>query len=185
MTTQMASGRLFGNRIIIWDIADSRKLYGSGYYGKPIGVPKPKGVEFDAPLVLDLMEGCYLAEKNRLKISLVDGKPVSQTEIKKICKKQYVDFEAKYLVFLDLREKGYIVSPGIKFGCDFAVYERGPGIDHAPYLVQVFRATDEISATGLVLAGRLATTVKKQFILAIPKMTEKKVEYVGFDWWRA
>lgn len=185
---ETTNGRLFGNRIVVWDIAESRRLYGSGYYGKPIGVPKPKGVEFEAPLVLDLMEGCYLAEKGRLKISQMDGgsgKPVSQTEIKKICKKQYVDFEAKYLVFVDLREKGYVVSPGIKFGCDFAVYEQGPGIDHAPYLVQVFRATDEMTTTGVVLAGRLATTVKKQFILAIPKVTEKKVEYVGFDWWRA
>lgn len=182
------AGRLVGNRIVVWSIDDSKKLYGAGYYGKPIGVPKPKGVEFDAPLVLDLIEGCYLAEKGRLKILGAEasnraGVPLS--EIKKICKKQYVDFDAKYLVFQDLRDKGYIVSPGIKFGCDFAVYERGPGIDHAPYLVQVFRATDELTATGMVLAGRLATTVKKQFILAIPKVTERKVEYVGFDWWRA
>jgi tRNA-intron endonuclease len=179
------SGRLVGNRIIIWDIDNSRSLYGSGYYGKPIGVPKPKGIEFDAPLVLDLIEGCYLAEKGRLKITQMDGKAVSFTEIKKMCKKQYADFDAKYIVFQDLRDKGYVVSPGIKFGCDFAVYEHGPGIDHAPYLVQVFRSTDEITATSIVLAGRLATTVKKQFILAIPKVTEKKVDYVGYDWWRA
>ncbi|WP_337862659.1 tRNA-intron lyase [Nitrososphaera sp.] len=189
------SGRLVGNRIVVWDIAGSRALYGSGYYGKPIGVPKPKGVEFDSPLVLDLIEGCYLVEKGRLKVSSQqqqqqgDGsgsnRAVPLGEIKKMCKKQYVDFDAKYLVFQDLRDKGYAVTPGIKFGCDFAVYERGPGIDHAPYLVQVFRATDELSATGIVLAGRLATTVKKQFILAIPKMAEKKIDYVGFDWWRA
>lgn len=179
------SGRLISNRIVVWSIEDSRTLYGSGYYGKPIGVPKPKGVEFDAPLVLDMIEGCYLAEKSRLKILQMDGSTVALGEIKKMCKKQYVDFDAKYLVFWDLREKGYVVSPGIKFGCDFAVYERGPGIDHAPYLVQVLRATDEMTATGIVLAGRLATTVKKQFIIAIPKVTEKKVEYVGFDWWRA
>ncbi len=179
------TGRLVGNRIIIWDIDNSRSLYGSGYYGKPIGVPKPKGIDFDAPLVLDLIEGCYLAEKGRLKITQMDGKAVSFTEIKKMCKKQYADFDAKYIVFQDLRDKGYVVSPGIKFGCDFAVYEHGPGIDHAPYLVQVFRSTDEITATSIVLAGRLATTVKKQFILAIPKVTEKKVDYVGYDWWRA
>lgn len=178
-------GRLVGNRIVVWNINDSRELYGSGYYGKPIGVPKPKGVDFDAPLVLDLIEGCYLAEKGRLKISQPDGKAVPLAEIKKICKKQYVDFDAKYMVFLDLRCRGYVVTPGIKFGCDFAVYERGPGIDHAPYLVEVFRATDDLTATGLVLAGRLATTVKKQFILAIPKVAEKSVDYVGFDWWRA
>lgn len=179
------SGRLVENRIVIWDISDSRALFGSGYYGKPLGIPKPKGTDFDAPLVLDLIEGCYLVEKRRLQLFHIDGKPVSLNEIRKICKKQYVDFDAKYLVFQNLRNKGYIVTPGIKFGCDFAVYEQGPGIDHAPYLVRVFRATDDLTATGVVLAGRLATTVKKQFILALPKLTERRVDYVGFDWWRA
>jgi tRNA-intron endonuclease, archaea type len=179
------SGRLIENRIVIWDISDSRALFGSGYYGKPLGIPKPKGTDFDAPLVLDLIEGCYLVEKRRLQLFHIDGKQVSLNEIRKICKKQYVDFDAKYLVFQNLRNKGYIVTPGIKFGCDFAVYEQGPGIDHAPYLVRVFRATDDLTATGVVLAGRLATTVKKQFILALPKVMERKVDYVGFDWWRA
>lgn len=179
------SGRLVENRIVIWDISDSRALFGSGYYGKPLGIPKPKGTDFDAPLVLDLIEGCYLVEKRRLQLFHIDGKQVSLNEIRKICKKQYADFDAKYLVFQNLRNKGYIVTPGIKFGCDFAVYEQGPGIDHAPYLMRVFRATDDLTATGVVLAGRLATTVKKQFILALPKVTERKVDYVGFDWWRA
>jgi tRNA-intron endonuclease, archaea type len=163
----MITGRLVENRIIVWDISHSRSLFSSGYYGKPLGIPKPKGTEFDAPLVLDLIEGCYLVEKNKLQVSYIDGKP------------------ANYLVYHDLRDKGYIVTPGIKFGCDFAVYEHGPGIDHAPYLVQVFRTTDDLAATGIVLAGRLATTVKKQFILAIPKIKQKKVDFVGFDWWRA
>jgi tRNA-intron endonuclease, archaea type len=183
----MIRGRLVENRIVIWDVVDSRTLFGSGYYGKPLGVYKPKGTDFDAPLVLDLIEGYYLVTKNKLTVYRTedDTKHVTALEIKKICKKQYVDFDAKYRVFQDLRDKGYIVSPGIKFGCDFAVYEQGPGIDHAPYLVQVFRASDELTATGLVLAGRLATTVKKQFILAIPKVKEKKVDYIGFDWWRA
>jgi tRNA-intron endonuclease len=181
----MISGRLVENRIIIWDVSHSRTLFGSGYYGKPLGISKPKGTDFDAPLVLDLIEGCYLLEKNKLKVFHIDGKAAPFAKIKKICKKQYVDFDADYLVFQDLRDKGYIVTPGIKFGCDFAVYEQGPGIDHAPYLVQVFRATEDLAATGVVLAGRLATTVKKQFILAIPRVKDKKVDYVGFDWWRA
>ena len=181
----MISGRLVENRIVVWDVSHSRSLFGNGYYGKPLGIPKPKGSEFDAPLVLDLIEGCYLVEKNRLQVFDIDGKSVPFAKIKRICKEQYVDFDANYLVYRDLREKGYIVTPGIKFGCDFAVYEQGPGIDHAPYLVQVFRTTDDLAATGIVLAGRLATTVKKQFILAIPKVKQKKVDFVGFDWWRA
>ncbi len=182
---EMIGSKLVDNRIVIWNIEDSRTLFSEGYYGKPLGVPKPKGTSFDAPLVLDLIEGCYLVEKKKLKVDRMDGTRVSSEEIRRLCKKQYSDFDSKYLVFQDLRNRGYIVTPGIKFGCDFAVYERGPGIDHAPYLVQVFRATDELTATGVVLAGRLATTVKKQFILAIPKSRQSKVEYVGFDWWRA
>ncbi|NMJ87528.1 MAG: tRNA-intron lyase, partial [Thaumarchaeota archaeon] len=79
----------------------------------------------------------------------------------------------------------YVVTPGIKFGCDFAVYEHGPGIDHAPYLIQVVKPEDMITATAIILAGRLATTVRKQFILAISWLKEKKVEFVSFDWWRA
>src|ERR1051325_4635717 len=178
-------GKLVENRIVVWSIQESRTLFGNGYYGKPLGVPKPKGTQFDTPLILDLIEGCYLVQTGKLKVSHVDGKKISFRDIKAICRREYVNFDTKYLVFQSLRDKGYIVSPGIKFGCDFAVYEHGPGIDHAPYLVQVFRPTDHMTATGIVLAGRLATTVKKQFILAIPKVKGKKVDFVGFDWWRA
>ena len=82
----MISGRLVENRIVIWDIKNARTLFGNGYYGKPLGIPKPKGTDFDSPLVLDLVEGCHLVEKNKLKVSHVDGKPVPLTEIRKICK---------------------------------------------------------------------------------------------------
>jgi tRNA-intron endonuclease, archaea type len=178
-------GVLVENRVIVWDIEQSRVLFGNGYYGKPLGVPKPKGIEFDSPLILDLMEGCYLSQIGKLEISNYSGRRLSSRDILAICKKEYANFQIKYLVFKNLRDSGYIVSPGLKFGCDFAVYEQGPGIDHAPYLVQVSKPTDHMNATGIVLFGRLATTVKKQFILAIPRLKERKVDFIGFDWWRA
>jgi tRNA-intron endonuclease len=178
-------GNLIENRIIVWDIQQARDLFGSGYYGKPMGIPKPKGTDFDAPLILDLIEGCYLVEVERLDVRRVDGDRVTLREIRNICRKEYGDFDMKYIVFRDLRNKGYVVSPGIKFGCDFAVYEHGPGIDHAPYLVQVLKMDDYLTATAIVLAGRLATTVKKQFILAIPYVKDKRIDFIGFDWWRA
>ena len=101
-----------------------------------------------------------------------------------ICKKEYHDFDKKYLVYKNFRDKGYIINPGIKFGCDFAVYEKGPGIDHAPFLIQVYNRSDRISSTAIVLAGRLATTVRKQFILAIPK-GKGRVDFLALDWWKA
>lgn len=175
-------GDLIENRIIVWNIEDSRALFVEGYYGKPIGMTKPKPEEINVPLILDLIEGLYLQEKSKLKVFHAK-KLVTQKELLDICRREYHNFDKKYTVYKDFRDKGYIVNPGIKFGCDFAVYQKGPGIDHAPYLLQVYNSTDTISATSVVLAGRLATTVRKQFILAIPK--GDKVDCLALDWWRA
>jgi len=177
-------GELIENRVIVWNILESRDLFGNGYFGKPLGVPKPKGINFDSPLILDLVESYYLIQKGKLKVNSRD-KLLSLRDMKEICRKQYDKFDLKYTVFQNLRERGYVVSPGIKFGCDFAVYEHGPGIDHAPFLVQVLNADEVITATNIILSGRLATTVKKQFIIAIPKMNDKSVQFIAFDWWRA
>jgi len=185
MQTSQPEGYLVENRVIVWNIESSRRLYSSGYFGKPMGIPKPRGTEFETPLILDLIESYYLIQHNRLRVVANSHQMVSARRIKTICRTVYSDFDRKYIVFQDLRDRGYVVSPGIKFGCDFAVYERGPGIDHAPYLVEVYRRKELVTATGIVLAGRLATTVKKQFILAVPNMKKKTVVYVGFEWWRA
>ncbi|MDE1726570.1 MAG: tRNA-intron lyase [Thaumarchaeota archaeon] len=175
-------GELIENRIIVWDLEESRTLFADGYYGKPIGITKPKPDEIDVPLILDLIEGHYLLEKSKLKIYR-SKKIIALNEMLEICRREHHNFDRKYLVYKEFRDKGYIVNPGIKFGCDFAVYQKGPGIDHAPYLLQVYNSTDTMSATGVVLAGRLATTVRKQFILAIPR--GNKIDCLALDWWRA
>jgi len=173
---------LIENRIVIWNVKDSQKLFKQGYYGKPIGIPKPKFDEIDVPLILDLIEGYYLLQKSKIIIYRMKKK-ISQKKMYEICNKEYHNFDKKYMVYKNFRDKGYIVNPGIKFGCDFAVYEKGPGIDHAPYLVQVYNRSETITSTEIVLAGRLASTVRKQFILAIPQ--KNNVEYLALDWWRA
>lgn len=174
---------LIDGRIVVWNTADAQKLFESGYYGKPIGIPKPKPGEIDAPLILDLFEALYLQESSTIAVYNEDGR-VSSDSLLDSCRSSHVGFDKKYTVYKDFRDKGYIVTTGIKFGCDFAVYKRGPGIDHAPYLVQVYSKTDKITATGTVLAGRLATTVRKQFILAMPDK-RRGVLLVALDWWKA
>lgn len=181
----MFKGKLVENRIVIWDRDSSRALFQEGFFGKPLGVPKPKGGDFDAPLILDLIEGYYLASKERLRVfDAGNGRRVSRKKIYQKCEAEYVRFQQKYLVYDELRTSGFVVTPGIKFGCDFAVYEHGPGIDHAPYLVQVMEPEEKLTATGIVLSGRLATTVKKQFAIAM-QVEKGKVEFISFDWWRA
>lgn len=179
------TGQLIENRIFVHDIHESRELFSQGYYGKPLGISKPKNSEFDVPLVLDLIEGYYLTVRGKLNVVKNNNNNVTPEEILKVCKKQYINFEAKFKVFESLRDKGYIVSPGIKFGCDFAVYIHGPGIDHAPFLVKVILQRENLTSIDIVLAGRLATTVKKQFILAVVDQNQGSIKFVGFDWWRA
>jgi len=174
---------LIDNRIIVWNVNDSKKLFSQGYYGKPIGIPKPKPDEINVPLILDLIEGYYLLEIKKISIYKTK-KQVTERKMLEICRNEYHDFDEKYFVYKNFRDKGYVVNPGIKFGCDFAVYEKGPGIDHAPYLVQVYNRKESITSTGVVLAGRLATTVRKQFILAITNGKDK-VNYLALDWWKA
>lgn len=174
------------NRLVIWSPKEGSSLYELGFYGKPLGVSKPKETEFDVPLILDLIEGVYLLEKRRIKVVYgPQGKQMSLSRLQKVAKRVHDGFEIKYKIYRDLREKGYIVTPGIKYGCDFAVYEHGPGIDHAPYIVQVKKPEEELSASEIVKAGRLAATVRKIFIMAIVDAKNDRLTYLGFEWWKA
>lgn len=174
------------NFLVVWNPEEGSELYKMGYYGKPLGIPKPKVPEFNVPLILDLMEGLYLAEKGM--INVYEGpekRKMMIRELKQKAKALYEEFDDKYAVYQDLREKGFVVTPGIKFGCDFAVYKYGPGLEHAPYMVSVKRANAEITATEIVKAGRLATTVRKRFIIAVPDAQRKNIKYLIFKWFKA
>jgi tRNA-intron endonuclease, archaea type len=183
MLNNYMKSELIENRIIIWNIEDSKTLFSNGYYGKPIGIPKPKIDEINAPLVLDLIEGLYLLKNKKITIYKSKEKITSE-QLMEIGKNAYHNFENKYLVYKNFRDKKYIINPGIKFGCDFAVYEKGPGIDHSPYLIQVYSRSEMIPATEITSTGRLAASVKKQFIFAIPKGKDE-VNFLGLDWWKA
>jgi len=175
------------NFLVVWDTAKGSELYRQGYYGKPMGIPKPKIMDFSVPLILDLMEGLYLTEKEVLAVTEGDQKKrkVSPTKLRQRARKLYEEFDQKYAVYRDLRDHGLIVTPGIKFGCDFAVYKRGPGIEHAPFMVSVKKAADKVTATEIVKAGRLATTVRKRFIIAVPDLESERIRYLIFKWFRA
>ncbi len=177
---------LLENFLVVWNPTEGTQLYKNGYFGKPLGIAKPKIPEFDVPLILDLMEGFYLAEKGLISVFESNDKvKVGLAKLRQKAKQLYEEFEEKYVVYKDLRESDLVVTPGIKFGCDFAVYKYGPGVEHAPYMVSVKSESSEISATEIVKAGRLATTVRKRFIIAVPGLGEEKVKYLIFKWFKA
>lgn len=169
-------------RLIVWSPKQSNRLYEAGFFGKPLGIAKPrKG--FEAPLVLDPIEGIYLLEKGL--ITVVSGEEMrmlAAEELRDMARGNMEGLDEKYLVYRDLRERGFIVTPGIKYGCDFAVYERGPGVNHAPFIVKVRGLGDGLSAAEIVEAGRLATTVRKTFIIAV--VDRDRIRYLSFKWWK-
>jgi len=174
------------NFLVVWDPKKGSELYRLGFYGKPIGIPKPKITDFDVPVILDLMEGLYLMEKEVITVS--EGPKKTEVNFEKLrrrARKLYEDFDIKYAVYRDLRDQGLIVTPGIKYGCDFAVYKHGPGVDHAPYMVSVRKTKDEVTATDIVKTGRLATTVRKRFIIAVPELEAERIRYLIFKWFKA
>jgi len=175
------------NFLVVWDPAQGSELYRQGYYGKPIGIPKPKILDFNVPLILDLMEGLYLVEKHLITVREGTKKKrrVNLEKLRKRARKLYEEFDLKYAVYRDLRDHGLIVTPGIKYGCDFAVYKQGPGVEHAPYMVSVKKTKDEVTATEIVKAGRLATTVRKRFIIAVPDPETETIQYLIFKWFKA
>src|SRR6266699_3385817 len=152
---------LIGTRLIIWDYKSGLGIYRSGFFGKPVGIPKPKpDQDFEVPLLLDLMEGLYLLEHKR--IGVIDGrskKPVGRSVLLKAAKETYRGFSA--------------------------VYEHGPGIDHAPFIVSAETPESVMGPFEVVRAGRLATTVRKHFIIAIPDTKSGKIRYLVFQWFKA
>ena len=177
---------LVGTRLIVWTPGDGVALYRQGFFGKPVGIPKPKpDQDFSAPLILDLMEALFLQEKGKIKIvESGTGKDVPRRRLMRLAALTYKSFELGYSVYRDLRDRGLIVTPGIRFGSDFAVYEHGPGIDHAPFIVTGRTEKDTMGPFEIVLAGRLATTVRKQFTIAVPRKTGK-MDYLVFRWFKA
>ncbi|MCX8181937.1 MAG: tRNA-intron lyase [Candidatus Methanomethyliaceae archaeon] len=185
MDSNQVEASLHGSRVLVWSKEDSGKLYRSGFYGKPINVSKPKDAsEINSYLELSLLEANYLLEKGLIKVKM--GKKIlTREQLLRLSKKQYRLFNELYAVYKDLRDKGYVVRPALKFGADFAVYQYGPGIDHAPFIIHVLPNSAEIDPIEIVRAGRLSHTVRKKFVLATFDEVQKKVIYYMFDWWKA
>jgi tRNA-intron endonuclease len=181
---EVAVADLVGDRAIVWDSKHGMQLYGNGYFGQPVGIRKPKSAEFETPLELSLLEAAYLTKIGALRVNVATKKrPLTMDKIVEIGSTFADEFLDRFLVYSHLREQGYIVRPGLKFGTDFAVYRKGPGKDHAPFMVHVISGSKGLVPLDIVRAGRLATSVKKKFIIATIK-ENAAIAYYSFIWHR-
>jgi len=75
-------------------------------------------------LFLKQFETLYLLYIKRL-ILKKNKKQIDFDSFMGICQKTDFDILTKFLIYRDLRNRGYVVKDGFGFGTDFRVYERG------------------------------------------------------------
>jgi len=174
---------LRGNAVIVEDILHARCIYSLGFYGKPLGVDKPRGADFESPVRLDIVEALYLVERGILQVSKPSGDPVLPEELASLGRGLYKDFNVLYRVYSHLRDNGLVVRSGLRYGADFTVYREGPGVEHAPYVLHVYEISHALEPTDIIRAGRLSHSVKKTFIIATVE-PDGSPKYLMLKWWR-
>lgn len=163
----MAEGILKDSRILLADESAASRLEQRGF-GKKVG----------DKLELSLIEGLFLLERGTLKVS--DGKKeLHAGELIKRAREK--DFMLRYRVYKDLRERGFIVKTGFKFGAHFRVYDRGEFLtEHSKFLVHVVPESYTISFPEMSRAVRLAQGVKKKIMFAVVD-EEGDITYYNVD----
>ena len=93
------------------------------------------GEQEDAILVLKSFESLYLLYLEKLVLTK-GRKRIGFDEFMRMCQKNDPGILTKFLIYRDLRNRGYVVKEGFGFGSDFRVYERGQfGAKGAKFLV--------------------------------------------------
>lgn len=180
--SKMPRGVLIGLRVIVPDPDEAGDIYLRGIYGKPFGVKKPGLQRYPDVLELSLFEALYLSERGEIAVEDLKGRAVDSAELRRICIEMIPEFEEHYRVYRDLRDRGLIVRSGLKFGSDFSLYRSPPGVEHAPYLIGIFKKDEEVDPAELIRAGRLSHSVKKKFIIAVGE--GDSIRYASIEWYK-
>ncbi len=137
-------------------------------------------------VVFNLYEALYLLERGKLEI-VHDGKTLTKDDLIRIGVKRDERFLEKYIVYKDLKSRGYIVGAGLKFGSDFRVYEKGANLSdrrtHSKWVVWVFRQGEKLPLEFLASVIRVAHSTRKKVLIAVVDI-EGDVTYYEFDWVR-
>ncbi|KAL2830789.1 hypothetical protein BDW59DRAFT_14199 [Aspergillus cavernicola] len=72
---------------------------------------------------------------------------------------------SSYPLFAHLHSKGYFLSPGLRFGCEYLAYPGDPLRFHSHFLVVSTGWDEELDLMKVIAGGRLGTGVKKGFLI--------------------
>ncbi|WP_457590735.1 tRNA-intron lyase [Geoglobus sp.] len=147
----------FANGFFVTDYSD---LYRKYFYG----------VKKGSRVILSVFEALYLMEKGLLSAD------VGIRETWEYGLRHVPNFEKRYLIYKDLRERKFMVKTGFKFGSDYRVYEYVRSVSelkHSKYLVKL---REKVSMMELACDVRLGSAVNK--IVLYPLFAGDTLEYI-------
>jgi len=162
----MEKGTLIGNKVVL----STSALFNRSAFGT---LNKQGGVELSSE------EALYLVEKKKIDVD------VSFDNLRRRFNRSNKNFDERYSVFRDLRTRGYVIKSGLKFGCDFRVYDKGsrPGKTHAKWLVFATKESAKSSWKEMSGMARVANSTKKNVLVGIVD-SENGVSYFEVSWRR-
>lgn len=150
----------------VWGEDEAAEVYDIGCYGKVK----------DKHNILSLEEALHLLERDKLEIrEEEDGDPLMREEFfKKACELDE-EFPQKYTVYKDMRERGFLVRTGFKFGTHFRVYDRGVELkrgpkrskEHTKWIVHAIPEGYTCSFAEMSRAVRLAHNIRATMLWAV------------------
>ncbi|UCC58813.1 MAG: tRNA-intron lyase [Candidatus Bathyarchaeum sp.] len=146
---------------------------------KVVTVSSPEGVEElssrgygvleDDKCNLTFYEALFLLAKETLELENEETgeKMVFQDLLERF---QAVDKDAwvRYLIYRDLRSRGYVAREGFGLGIDFRLYERGDyGKETAKHLIFGIQEGQPVTVEELARTQRYVQSLKKNLVLAV------------------
>lgn len=150
------SGKLKLNRIVIENFDDAQELYQSGF-----------GEKERKSLVLNPYEALYLCSINRVDV-IGKKKIINFESLIGILYNKDKEILTRFLVYRDLRSRGFIVKEGFGFGVDFRVYDKGEyGKKTAKYVVFVLNEGNDVRFEKIVQDAIDIKRMGKKSIMAV------------------
>jgi len=130
-------------------------------------------------LTLSFYEALFLQSKGILEV--VRGKSRNALDFQELLHRfKLVDENVwvKYLIYRDLRSRGYVAREGFGLGIDFRVYERGEyGKATATYLILGIQEGKPISVKHMAQVLKHVQSLKKKLVLAVVNRRGEIVYY--------
>jgi len=121
---------------------------------------------------LDIYETIFLMKHGSIKLK---NKDITVNKILELAEDRIKFFSDMYSVYEDWRLRGYVIKTGFKFGTHFRLYfpgaspiREGDEWMHSRHVIHVFSRKSKMLISEWARAIRVAHSVKKTFILAIP-----------------